>query len=469
MLIYIRPIPEEMFNYARSDTHFLLYCFDNLRNELLSSSNFEDPENKMAHVLHSSREVSLRLYEKEPYDAVNGDGNLGWRNMLGRSQEGLNPMQVAVFKAVHLWRDTTARIEDESVNYIMPRHQLFNLARKIPVDVAGVLGCCPRPSPPVKMRAGELVVAIKNAKDSPEVREWKKSMTLEAEAAARASQQTAPASVDISSHPGPRIDVFTVPLTQVNMLRTQKSGFWGSCDESSRWQAGAITQKDAGLRLAVPLPQLTAAVFISSDDDSRPVPAKSVDPGARAEHEYVKNRPAKDDTPDVIVVRSHGGGKKRKRQNETLGGDDAALGTESGEAEAEKAATSEDPEPRNTQDPKPESISVSQGSGTPDGTRLKQKEKQKEKEKEKGRRRKKKKGGEKAEEDAAGEGSDKPQVQPFDYANAPSVLNQKYEREPKSKEKRKKAFDPYSQSGNAPKGLSRKNQERAGRSSTFKQ
>ncbi|KAF8250295.1 hypothetical protein K440DRAFT_619784 [Wilcoxina mikolae CBS 423.85] len=458
----LRPIPEEMFNYARSDTHFLLYCFDNLRNELLNKSNLDDPENKMAFVLQNSQEVSLRLYEKEPYDAVNGDGNMGWRNMLGRSQEGLNPMQAAVFKAVHQWRDTTARIEDESVNYIMPHHQLFKLARKMPVDVAGVLSCCPRPSPPVKMRAGELVVVIKNAKDSPEVREWKKSIALEAEAVAKASQQAAPASIDILLHQGPRIDVFTTPLARVNMLRNEKSGFWGSCDESSRWNAGAITQKDADLRLAVPLPQLTAAVFISSEDDSRRAPAKSVDPGARAEHEYIKNRTdKKDDTPDVIVVRSLGGGKKRKRPNEATGDDDAAVETESGEAEAEKAATSDDPEPRSTQDPTPESISTSQGSGTPDGARLK--------EKEKSRRRKKKKGGEKVEEDAEEGGSDKPQIQPFDYANAPSVLNQKQEKEPKSKEKKKKAFNPYSQSGNAPKGLSRKNQERAGKSSTFKQ
>lgn len=451
-----------MFNYARSDTHFLLYCFDHMRNELLDKSNLEDSENKMSFVLANCREVSLRLYEKEPYDAVGGDGALGWRNLLGRSQEGLNPMQVSVFKAVHQWRDTTARIEDESVNYVMPRHQLFNLARKAPIDVAGVLACCPRPSPPVKTRAGELVVAIRNAKDTPEVREWKKSMALEAEAAAKAAQAAAPAGDEILLvQEQRRVDIFSVPLAQTNLLRAEKSGFWGSCDESSRWHAVVCKNGEGELRLAVPLPQLTAAVFVSADDAREEKSQKDVDPGARAEHEYVKNRPAKkDDLHDVIVVRSLGGGRKRKS---TAMNDDEATGS---------ARAVESENLRAEEDPMSESISVEQGLVVADESSRK--------EKDKGRKKKKKKGGDKAEgEEEAGdkdgeEAEEKPVVQPFDYAAAPSVLNQKREKEHKGsrgKDKKKKAgaFNPYAGSGNAPKGLGRKNQETTGRSSTFKQ
>ncbi|CRK15972.1 hypothetical protein BN1723_010880, partial [Verticillium longisporum] len=40
----IRPLPEEMFYYARSDTHYLLYIFDRIRNELLDASDRSKPE-----------------------------------------------------------------------------------------------------------------------------------------------------------------------------------------------------------------------------------------------------------------------------------------------------------------------------------------------------------------------------------------------------------------------------------------
>jgi exosome complex exonuclease RRP6 len=411
-----RPLPEEMFNYARSDTHFLLYIFDCIRNELLEKSNLSDPENKMASVLRNSEEVSLRLYEREHYDVAGGDGAMGWRNLLGRSQEGLNPMQVSVFKAVHHWRDTIARTEDESVNYVMPRHSLFNLARKMPSDVAGVLACCPRPSPPVKTRAGELVVVIRNAKDTPEVRAWKAAQEEEikaAEGAAALEEATTPAVVEEAS-----TAVFAAPEEQIRVLRAASSKFWGACDDSSRWTTVALQEE--GLHLAVPLPQLTAEVFAAAPTPSyetTPVveeEKKEVGPGARAEHEYVKNRPKKEEESDVIVVRALGGGRKRKH-----------------EASSEEAADSE---------------SV-----------VEKKDKKRKKEKK-----------EKKEKDVAAD--DEESVQPFDYASAPSVLNQKRAAAEAGgkKEKKKKPFNPYAGSANAPKGLSRSNQERAGRTATFK-
>jgi exosome complex exonuclease RRP6 len=432
-----RPLPEEMFNYARSDTHFLLYIFDCIRNELLEKSNLEEPENKMALVLKNSAEVSLRLYERELYDAAGGDGTLGWRNLLGRSQEGLNPMQVSVFKAVHQWRDTTARIEDESVNFVMPRHSLFNLARKMPVDIAGVLACCPRPSPPVKNRAGELVVIIKKAKDTPEVREWKKAIAAQAEEAAKAAQSEVPAE-ETAIQEGPRMEVFTAAKSQIATLRSEKSGFWGNCDDSSQWRTESPEQE--GLRLAVPLPQLTAEVFASSSFEAATV-EEAVDPGARAEHEYVKNRPVKKVESDVIVVRSLGGGRKRKLPDSDEANEDKEEATSESSAAVEAV---------NNGDVSTEQ--QEQGLSTQDGGRRREKSKS----------RKKKKGADAVDEE-------KTPAVPFDYASAPPVLNQKRDDGAKGrKEKKKKPFNPYAGSGNAPKGLSRKNQERAGRTSTFK-
>ncbi len=35
----IRPLPEEMKRYAREDTHYLLYIYDRMRNELIARGN----------------------------------------------------------------------------------------------------------------------------------------------------------------------------------------------------------------------------------------------------------------------------------------------------------------------------------------------------------------------------------------------------------------------------------------------
>jgi exosome complex exonuclease RRP6 len=414
-----------MFNYARSDTHFLLYCFDHVRNELLDHWTPNDPENdKMTHVLQNSKETALRLYEREPYDAVNGNGALGWHNIISRGSESLNPMRLGVFKAVHQWRDTTARIEDESIHYVMPRHQLFNLARKMPIDIAGVLSCCPRPSPPVKIRAGELVVVIRNAKDAPEVREWQKSLEVAA-ATENATERTAQ-----TSEGRPCTDVFDPTFAQSGAIRAEKSDFWGNCDESSRWRVVSGEKQDEGqLRLAMPLPQLTAAIFVSRDD--KDAPEKLFDPGARAEHEYVKRSKRKleatvmseaQEVPDIDED------TKLKEAN--------AITPTSGRGSEQLRSTAL----------------------TPDGSRHREKSRKKKKQ-------------EKATGDSAA-ASPAAENQAFDYASAPSVLNAKpsINTNPGKREgkKEKKPFNPYAGSRNVPKGLSRENKERAGRSSTFK-
>ncbi|KAI8369915.1 ribonuclease H-like domain-containing protein [Choanephora cucurbitarum] len=158
----IRPLPEEMLNYARSDTHFLLYIYDCLRNELLANSPSEG--SLMRVCLQRSNEVALQKYEKEVYDAVHGLGPGGWKHMLTKWKYALNPQQLAVFKALHSWRDHTAREEDESVRYVLPNHMLMTLVERMPTDSSGVIGCC-NPCPTlVRMNAQALGYLIQKAK-----------------------------------------------------------------------------------------------------------------------------------------------------------------------------------------------------------------------------------------------------------------------------------------------------------------
>lgn len=130
----MRPLPKEMLDYARSDTHYLLYIYDRLRNSLLEQSSRppspvdgqpevagslqrRNPQEAMREVLDRSGETALKLYERDVYDAATGKGPGGWAN---QSRKFLTKAELeeevvgAVFKAVHTWRDEVARKEDES-------------------------------------------------------------------------------------------------------------------------------------------------------------------------------------------------------------------------------------------------------------------------------------------------------------------------------------------------------------------
>ncbi|KAG0238407.1 exosome nuclease subunit [Actinomortierella wolfii] len=159
----IRPLPKEMLEYARSDTHFLLYIYDRMRNSLLERGN-PTTHNLMWAVLKRSEETSLRKYEKEVYDAEGGDGPNGWRLLYSKWNRALDRQQFAVFLALHAWRDQTAREEDESIRYVLPNHMLFTLAEKMPDDQIGVLACCNPVPPLVKMNAADIAYLIGRAK-----------------------------------------------------------------------------------------------------------------------------------------------------------------------------------------------------------------------------------------------------------------------------------------------------------------
>lgn len=129
----MRPLPEEMMKYARSDTHFLLYIYDRLRNALLEESSRaptpvegqdasrveserRNPQEAMREVLERSGETALKLHERDYYDKETGRGAGGWANAAKRGLEkGMIDEQAgAVFKALHAWRDEVAREQDES-------------------------------------------------------------------------------------------------------------------------------------------------------------------------------------------------------------------------------------------------------------------------------------------------------------------------------------------------------------------
>ncbi|KAF8184172.1 hypothetical protein BJ912DRAFT_975089 [Pholiota molesta] len=184
----IRPLPEDMLKYARSDTHFLLYIYDNLRNALLDRSQSQarsrSPSPTSAHPtpaqellyqsLERSAETSLRVYSKEPYDPIEGSGSTGWDTlakkwnkgalMAGGPGVGIGALQREVYKSVHGWRERVAREEDESTRYVLQNHVLFTIAEQPPADMAALLAIFRSSVPPVvKKRAKELLGVIREA------------------------------------------------------------------------------------------------------------------------------------------------------------------------------------------------------------------------------------------------------------------------------------------------------------------
>lgn len=56
----IRPLPEELKVYAREDTHYLIYIYEMLKNELLKAGSGND--NILRMVIKNSTEVCKKVY-----------------------------------------------------------------------------------------------------------------------------------------------------------------------------------------------------------------------------------------------------------------------------------------------------------------------------------------------------------------------------------------------------------------------
>lgn len=149
----VRPLSKELIDYARADTHFLLYIYDTLRNELLESGKLDD-------VLYESRLTAAKRYEK-PGQA----SEPGWLKLA--ITNSLNPQQSGVMAKVYEWRDTEARKADESPSYIMSNAILISLAAIHPTTSARVATIGSRVPPRVRDNAQEVADIIADALNHP--------------------------------------------------------------------------------------------------------------------------------------------------------------------------------------------------------------------------------------------------------------------------------------------------------------
>ncbi|KAH0543982.1 hypothetical protein FGG08_001749 [Glutinoglossum americanum] len=474
----IRPLTEEMFKYARSDTHFLLYIYDNLRNELIDKSNPTNPYlNHIENVLARSKETALLTYEPDIYDEVSGANATGWSIMLKKTPTNFTNEQLSVFKAVHRWRDKTARQADESLNYVMPKRILFSIARVMPVDVQSLLGLSRDMPTLIKFRASELVKAIKQAKEdagktNPQTpsREFVHKgkiapSSLGASAPSKGLEvqdEVKSASSTWALGAATIADVFSNQTKGSTIhAKTDTSLFWGDAFGSSLWhpaeRAGPINK---GIRLALPLPQLTAEIFEAGAGMGPGPPV--ADSEARAEHQFVKKREKiGQDEENIFIIKQLGGGRKRKLDEDEI--PDAAVSEDERKPEADEPSVATDYDMGKV---KTRALKTAQElKGAKSERRRLRKEKKRRKIEQKRQSEGGVRNGAESDEDLVA-GVEKTDQKPFDFSSAPSVLHGKIEVPDRSSPR--KVFNPYEKSGNASKGMHKSRREVPGKSITFK-
>lgn len=308
-----------MLDYARSDTHFLLYVYDNLRNALLdrflsrSQSRAQSPQSSstppspstinpsstatslippgpdgyVREVLSRSAETSLRVYEREYYDVEGGSGPGGWDTMAKKWNkvalvaDGPGGVQREVYRAVHAWRDRTAREEDESTRYVLPsclllcfgvirwraharlccryvlaNHFVFQLAERPPNDMAALLHMFHSVPPVIRRRAKELLGCIRVA--------LKRGLT--ATTPQTPPIEHTPAFTPLNTPAG--MDVDSTPSTDVPSVRPPSSSLWSKPSNSTTQSTSASSLFGSALSSAttsksIPTSSATTSSYVA--------------------------------------------------------------------------------------------------------------------------------------------------------------------------------------------------------------
>ncbi|GKT79402.1 3'-5' exonuclease [Colletotrichum tofieldiae] len=140
----VRPLSEEMLYYARSDTHYLLYIYDKMRNELVMKSDRGNPgTDYIEAAIQKSKTLSLSRYGGETFDPKTGKGSKGWYNTLLKHPMPFSGQQFAVYRAIWAWRDEVARREDESTPFVMPNAIIGDIAKHMPPDAKALHALIP--------------------------------------------------------------------------------------------------------------------------------------------------------------------------------------------------------------------------------------------------------------------------------------------------------------------------------------
>ncbi|XP_033163505.1 exosome component 10 [Drosophila mauritiana] len=179
----MRPLPQQLVDYARQDTHFLIYVYERMTNDLLQQ---QAEPGLLGSVYQQSTEVCKKRYNK-PH--IGPESHL---DLVRKTKRSFDNRQLYALRGIFEWRDATARSEDESYGYVLPNHMMLQIAESLPREMQGILACC-NPIPPlVRQQLHTLHQIVLKARDQPLVKP-----ILEARSSTQASLP--PSTKDFSS------------------------------------------------------------------------------------------------------------------------------------------------------------------------------------------------------------------------------------------------------------------------------
>jgi ribonuclease D len=156
----MRPLSDDMIKYAREDTHYLLYIYDNIKNELLKTNNNNNNNTGLEPILETyekSKLICKKSYRKPQFYSKRFQTLCQYNSHLNAKQmKGLNDL--------YAWRDKIARETDESTEYVLKNHQLLKIAELLPREMYGILALCNPVSSIVESNVHEILDIVKKAR-----------------------------------------------------------------------------------------------------------------------------------------------------------------------------------------------------------------------------------------------------------------------------------------------------------------
>uniref|UniRef100_A0A3Q2X1M2 Exosome complex component 10 n=1 Tax=Haplochromis burtoni TaxID=8153 RepID=A0A3Q2X1M2_HAPBU len=160
----VRPLPDEMVQYARTDTHYLLYIYDCVRVQLLDFNHGQP--GLLQSVWNKSSSISLKKYVKPIYTEES------YLELQRKQKKSFNTQQLTAFRLLFAWRDKLARQEDEStgpngLGYVLPTHMMIKISEELPREPQGIIACCNPVPPLVRQYINELHLLVQQAREMP--------------------------------------------------------------------------------------------------------------------------------------------------------------------------------------------------------------------------------------------------------------------------------------------------------------
>ncbi|CAJ1349017.1 unnamed protein product [Effrenium voratum] len=172
-----RPLPTERWRKLQADTHYLLFCFDCLKNALLAQSGMastsgvnlgiptlergdvqatDEGVQALQTVMQQSAALCAQAYREARLDA--GELAQGLCKRFG-SKQPLETKQLNTLKALAEWRDQLARNMDESSNHVAPDSCLWRICLAMPTSPVKLRSTC-NPLPAILQQHAQEVVDI---------------------------------------------------------------------------------------------------------------------------------------------------------------------------------------------------------------------------------------------------------------------------------------------------------------------